>query len=172
MRAAPTNGALTYEEFYNMYYFRVLRYLSAKCVQTKDAEDLASQVFLYCYQNFSNYDPTKASIASWVYMIANSRFKNYCRDRRSYVDVDAISEFISDESNPIDAALMLDDMRDAIADALLKLSEKQRMIVVMRYFKDMSATEIGRKLGMTPINVRVQLSRALDKLEIELKMYK
>lgn len=171
MKLISIRPTLTYEEFYAEYYERILKYLVKKCARIEDAEDLASQVFLYCYQNFDNYDPEKASMASWVYMVANSRFKNYCRDRKLYVDIDEIGEFLPDESSPVDAGMMLDEIRDGIASALLKLPEKQRMIVVLRYFKGMSAVEIGKKLGMPPNNVRTQCSRALDKLEEELREF-
>ena len=160
---------MTYEAFYSAYYGKILKYLTAKCGRQADAEDLTSQVFLYCYQHFSSFDPAKSSIASWVYMIARSRFKNYCRDRRVFADIDEMGEFLPDEGNDLDSAMMLDDLRNSIADALLKLPERQRIIVVLRYFKGMGAPEIGRMLDMSPVNVRVQLSRALDKLEVELE---
>lgn len=169
MSAVQKNAEMTYEDFYAEYHGKILRYLTAKCGRRVDAEDLTSQVFLYCYQNFSRYDPAKSSAASWVYMIANSRFKNYCRDRRVFADIDEVGQFIPDDGNDIDAAIMLDELRDSIACALLRLPERQRMIVVLRYFRNMSAAEIGGMLGMEPGNVRVQLSRALDRLETELE---
>ncbi|MGN1367603.1 MAG: RNA polymerase sigma factor [Aristaeellaceae bacterium] len=169
MRLIRNDSEMTYEAFYSAYYSRILKYLTGKCARPQDAEDLTSQVFLYCYQNFSSYCSSKASMASWVYMIANSRFKNYCRDRKVFSDIDEIAEFLPDEQNSVDSALMLDEMRDQIALALLKLSERQRIIVVLSYFKNMSAAEIGRQLDMSPGNVRVQLSRALKKLEEELE---
>ena len=169
VNAVQENTEMTYETFYSEYHGKILKYLTAKCGRREDAEDLTSQVFLYCYQNFSRYDPAKSSIASWVYMIANSRFKNYCRDRRSFADIDEVGQFLPDEKNLVDAAIMLDEMRDSVARALLRLPERQRMIVVLRYFRNMSAAEIGSRLGMSPVNVRVQLSRALDRLEAELE---
>lgn len=163
---------MSFEEFYSTYYSRVLRYLSGKCAQREAAEDLTSQVFLYCYQNYERYDPKKASMASWVYMVANSRLKNYWRDRKSYVDIEEVQDFIPDDGDSLDAAILLDELRDDIADALEKLPERQRIIVVLRYFKGMSALEIGDMLGMSPVNVRVQLSRALDKMETTLDAYR
>lgn len=169
---AAKPGKMTYEDFYSAYYGSVLRYLSGKCAQKETAEDLASQVFLYCYQNYDRYDPEKASMASWVYMVANSRLKNYWRDRKAYVDLEEVKDFIPDERDTLDSAILLDELRDDMADALEKLPERQRIIVVLRYFKDMSAVDIGKMLNMSPVNVRVQLSRALDKLEKELTEYR
>jgi len=160
---------LTYEEFYAEYYERVLKYLARKCARFVDAEELTSQAFLYCYEKYDSYDPTKCSMGSWVYMIANSRFKNYCRDRKVYVDIDVVGDFIPDDSDPVETGVMLDDLRDDIARALLKLSDLDRMIVVMSYFKNMTAVEIGEILDMKPGTVRQRLARALDKMEQELE---
>ena len=168
MKLIRNDSELTYEEFYAAYHSRILKYLTGKCARPQDAEDLTSQVFLYCYQNFSSYCSSKASIASGVYMIANSRFKNYCRDRKVFSDIDELAEVLPDEQNAVDTALMLDEMREQIALGLLKLPERQRIIVVLSYFKNMSAVEIGKKLDMSPVNVRVNLSRALKKLQAEL----
>ena len=172
MRILQMNEAMTYDEFYKTYYHSVLKYLRGKCANYADAEDLTSQVFIYCYQNFSKYDPQKASITSWVYMIANSRFKNYCRDRKVYADIDEIGQFIPDENNSLEAAIELDEMREEIARALLKLSDVQRMVVVLSYFKNMSAAEIGEMLDMKPGAVRTCLSRALDKMESDLEDFR
>ena len=45
-----------------------------------------------------------------------------------------------------------------------KIELLQQTIVKMRYFEDRSGEEIARQLGITPGNVRVLLSRAIDKL--------
>ena len=63
------------------------------------------------------------------------------------------------------AAEEIKEMRDVLADGLLTLPEKKRQIVILKYFKNKKANEIAQIMGMTPVNVRVQLSRALEKLK-------
>ena len=45
-------------------------------------------VFTACYKNYSNYDPQKASLGTWVYTVANNRLKNYYRDRKELAQLD------------------------------------------------------------------------------------
>ena len=52
-----------------------------------------------------------------------------------------------------------------LADALSTLPEKQRKAVVLRYFQEWDNARIAEELGTTEGNIRVMISRALDRLE-------
>ncbi len=56
-----------------------------------------------------------------------------------------------------------------IRDALDRLSERQRIVVVLRYFVDISDGEIAEVLGVRPATVRSLARRALAALRKELK---
>jgi len=61
---------------------------------------------------------------------------------------------------------MVED-REAIRDAMRRLPPKQRAVVVLRYFEDLSEAETAATLGCSPGNVKSQLSRALAKLRVD-----
>jgi RNA polymerase sigma-70 factor (sigma-E family) len=54
--------------------------------------------------------------------------------------------------------------RAALLTALRQLPPRQRAVVVLRYWEDLTDTQIGGALGCSPGTVRSQLSRALAKL--------
>jgi RNA polymerase sigma-70 factor (sigma-E family) len=54
--------------------------------------------------------------------------------------------------------------RDALVDALADLPERQRAVVVLRYWEDLPADEVARTLGCSVGTVKSQASRALAKL--------
>lgn len=54
--------------------------------------------------------------------------------------------------------------RAALLAALRQLPPRQRAVVVLRYWEDLTDAQIGGTLGCSPATVRSQLSRALDKL--------
>ena len=64
----------------------------------------------------------------------------------------------------LDRGIYLEQLRERILHAISRLPERQQMIVKMRYFENRSGEEIAQRLGITPGNVRVLLSRAIDKL--------
>lgn len=57
--------------------------------------------------------------------------------------------------------------RDALRQALTALPAKQRAVVVLRYFADLSDIEIAQILGCSVATVRSQASRALAKLRVD-----
>ncbi|SEE92154.1 RNA polymerase sigma factor, sigma-70 family [Jiangella alba] len=54
--------------------------------------------------------------------------------------------------------------RSALADALAGLGARQRAVVVLRYYCDLSDEQIADALGCSPRTVRSQASRALARL--------
>ena len=156
---------IQFTDFYNIYHQKVVYYIERKIGNYHDAEDLASEVFAYCYSHFDSYDPAKSSTTTWLYLVVNSRIKNYYRDSKTYVDLEALIGVLPDEMIDMDACIYLQQMKEIIEKALLTLSERQRKIVTMRYFDEKSNAEIAEELGMSHINVRVQLSRALAVLK-------
>jgi RNA polymerase sigma-70 factor (ECF subfamily) len=154
-----------YETFYCENYDRVLYYVKNKINSVEDAEDLVSEVFLYCYSHYDDYDPEKSSITTWLYLIVNSRIKNYYRDHVTYADYEAVAEVVQDEKIDLDAGVYLEQLHNSLMNAIKRLPERQQKVVMMRYFQNYSANEIATRLEISPGNVRVLLSRALDKLE-------
>ena len=155
----------SYEEFFQAYWHRVVRYLHNKCSSYADAEDIASQAFLYCHQNWHQYDARKASQSTWLFMIVRSRWLNYCRSQKKHVDMDMLSNVLFDENDPLHQAIELESMRQQIASALETLPVNQKKAVIFRFFGDKSNEEIAQILDTSPGNVRVMIFRALKKLK-------
>ena len=165
LQLLPKKEKPTFEEFYENNFQRIVQYIRGKLDNLQDAEDLASEVFLYCYNHYDDYDPAKSSLNTWLYMIVNSRIKNHYRDKKTYVDLESLVGVLPDETIDMDASIYLQQLQDSLKRAIDKLPERQRIIVTMRYFEEQSSADIAAELGITPVNVRVQLSRALDMLE-------
>jgi RNA polymerase sigma-70 factor (sigma-E family) len=56
----------------------------------------------------------------------------------------------------------------AVWQALLQLPPRQRMVIALRYYEDLSEKEIADLLGVSTGTVKSQASRALDKLRAAL----
>lgn len=161
----PTKGQPPFQEFYSTYYEKVVFYIRKKIFNAFDAEDLASEIFLYCYSHYDDYDPQKSSLSTWLYLIVNSRIKNHYRDAKPNIDLEALVGVLHDDRVDMDECVYLEQMKWQLERAMGKLTVRQRQIVKMRYFEEKTNAEIADLLGMTRINIRVQLSRALDILE-------
>jgi RNA polymerase sigma factor (sigma-70 family) len=65
---------------------------------------------------------------------------------------------------PADDVLAALELRDAIAQAMLSLPPRQRAVVALRYFDDLTEEQTARVLGCSTGTVKSQASRALAKL--------
>lgn len=161
-----------FELVYQEHYQPLLRYLLKKTGNLQDAEDLTAEVFLYCYQNYDQYNPSRSAVSTWLYLAANSRLKNYYRDRKDHVELSELEERLFTEETDMERAAYLEQLRRVLNDKLVCLPERQQRAVVLRFFYEKSFDEIAETLDTTPGNVRVILSRALDRLEKEFSMIK
>ena len=152
-----------FQEFYETYQGPVVRYLRSKGMSLHDAEDLAQEAFTYSFRKWNDYDPAKASRKTWLYMIVRSRWINYCRDRKVFLDVDDFTGVIPD-GDELEQSVWLGELREALADALEKLPDLQKRAVILHYFGNEADREIADKLGITPGYARVLIHRGLTKL--------
>ena len=160
---------MTFEHYYEEYYRQVFVYAYKKISNLHEAEDLAQDAFVSAYEKFENFDPEKASFQTWIFIIIGNKIKNYYRDKKSYIDIDDPEQYIEpyEESfeNEMLEAEYLTEMRAYLSEALEELNSIQKNIVIASYFKNKTSKEIAADLGMTDVNVRVQLSRAIKKMK-------
>lgn len=167
--AAQLSGS--YEDFYREHYSKALAYIVKKIGHVSDAEDLAGDVFLYCYDHFREYDPQKSSISTWLYLVINSRIKNYYRSRRIVENIDDMAEYLPADAPEIEQSVFLEQLRQKLAEGLAELPERQRTVIIRHYFMGETYDQIARVLGMSAGNARVIGSRALDNLEAKMKSF-
>jgi len=165
LQLLPQKQKPDYDDFYKDNYNRVVNYVKNKINNYEDAEDLASEVFLYCYSHYEEYDSEKSGITTWLYLIVNSRIKNYYRDHISNADIETVQDVMADESIDMDEGIYLEQLHKVLTNAIKMLPETDQKIVMMTYFENKSGEQIARTLGITPGNVRVKLHRALGKLQ-------
>ncbi|MDO4868836.1 MAG: RNA polymerase sigma factor [Bacillota bacterium] len=164
------NKELQFEEFYTTYYNQVVSYICRKVSDRNIAEDLAGDIFLKCYKSFDRFNEAKGSARAWIFTITNNRLKNYYRDRKSEVHIDAMESFdIADDQDvakEIEDAMRLEEIRQFLDREIARLDSVKRQILLMRYYDEMSSNEIAEAMGMSPGNVRVILTRTLKKIKV------
>lgn len=153
------------ENLYCDYYMKVYAYIRRKIGNSEDAEDLTQEVFEYCYKRYDLYDAAKSSLSTWLFLIASSRLKNYYRDKKSTECIDTYENLLPSTENDMDRAVFLEQLKSSLLAALGELPDKQRDVVVCKYFGEMSHGEIAERMGISEGNSRVLLTRALDKMK-------
>ncbi|WP_329468331.1 RNA polymerase sigma factor [Streptomyces sp. NBC_01431] len=69
---------------------------------------------------------------------------------------------------PVDEGLLLAEEHRQVLDALAQLTQRQREVLVLRYWSELSEAQIAQTLGLARGTVKSTASRALDILEKKL----
>jgi len=152
------------------------------CGESRDAEDMVQDTFLNVFRYLDGFR-YETRFKNWLYRIATSacikkrRKSTYAPEREL-----SLEEFLpSDESQipdevpewalmPIDK-LLNRELSDIIRDAILKIPEKYRLVIVLRDLEGFETSETAEILGVTVVNVKVRLHRARLFLREKLKAY-
>ncbi len=160
-----------FEEVYREHYRPVFAYVHKHLSIEADAEDLTASVFTMAWRAWDRYDPEKCPIRAWLYIIASNLLKNHYRDRKEHLSLDneetAAAVQVRDDS--FEEAQKLMALREVLAEAIEILEERERTIIINRYFCDMSNAELAKRLGLSEGNVRVIATRAMKKMRAYLE---
>jgi RNA polymerase sigma-70 factor (ECF subfamily) len=139
-----------------------------------DPEDLVQEVFLQASRDFVHFRGTsEAELTAWLRQILWSRLdklvRHYCGTQRRDL---RLERQLADEpdqglasrhSTPSSQAIRR-EMAGLVADAVSRLPEDYREVLVLHYLEGMSLPEVARRLGRTVDSVRNLWLRALGQL--------
>lgn len=158
------------EEIYQEYYPKVTGLVYKKVGDRDAVEDLVEDIFLKIAQNLDRYDPDKASLSTWIYTIASRMIMDYYRGRRLFLEIPnesgeegSLPEVLVDDK-ALDANLLLEEQLELLAEGLTQLKQKERDIVILYYYKDITLKEAAQVMGMSYANAKVLHKKALNKL--------
>lgn len=153
-------GNIEFECVYAEFKEKVARYIRGKVSNVHDAEDLTSDVFVKVFDGLSGFDENKASLSTWIYTITRNAVTDYFRTAKRFCE---LPEELCSEDN-IDERLLNEETLERLADALERLSERERDIVIMRYYGGKTLKCISEIMNISYGCVKLMHSSALKKL--------
>jgi RNA polymerase sigma-70 factor (ECF subfamily) len=138
------------------------------------AAEVSNRAFYRAYEHLAGFDDTRP-LRPWLVRIAAHAALNELRARRRDADRSIGGEAAAIELEQLvggpDPAEVLPrrERSMAIRAAVDRLPGAQRVVVVLRYFADLSYAEIAETTDQTVNNVGVILLRARERLRRELE---
>ena len=132
-----------FTEIYREYQPRVMGYICARVCPRSDAEDLCSEVFEKVHLKLEGYDPSKASVSTWIYTITRNCVIDHFRRRRPSEELD---ESLSSDFQVDDALLReetLDELADALLDLVIEVASGREVVSEARGFHDLAIFKTG-----------------------------
>lgn len=144
---------------------RLFRSAFLLCGHEADAKDLVQETFLQATRSASQFRG-QSSVYTWLHGILLNLTRHYHRDRKRAVfePVAPESEQLV-ESAPVFSQADVSASASALREALAKLSNVHREVVVLRYFENLKINEIATTLGIAQGTVKSRLHYAIGELQ-------
>jgi RNA polymerase sigma-70 factor (ECF subfamily) len=129
------------------------------------AEELTQDVFLTAWRKAGRFDAARGRLSTWLMAIAHNLAVDRLRrenglTRPQLVFVDEMPEEEGDGLGPIQSVID----RDLARRAMEALSEAERSLLLLAYFRGMTAREIAEADGIPLGTVKTRLRAALIKM--------
>lgn len=152
-RPGELNADGRFEAFFREHHERV-RHYAARRVSPNLVDDVAAQTFIVAWRKFAQV--SEPSLA-WLLRIASYELRNVARLERSRTRPGPAGEIAVSGAEPPDV--------DQLHEALALLSERDREILRLVHWDDLSRTEIAQVLDLSVGAVNVRYHRAKARLE-------
>jgi len=131
------------------------------------AEECTQEVMATLWQKAHLFDPSRASVSTWIYTIARNKKIDALRKQRRPEPED-LPWGPEHDPDPADA-IAFQQESSKLAAALAELPEKQRILIEKAYFGDLSHSEIAEKTGLPLGTIKSRIRLALERLRHAMK---
>ncbi len=134
-----------------------------------DADDIAQNTFIKVYFSLKNFRG-ESSLKTWIYMIALNTAKSFLakhrrREKRELPIKEELT--VSGEGDTVsDEAL---NAKGIVARALKSMPDRQKEVLILKFFHGMKHGEIAQALGITTGAAKANLFHAMQYLKSKIE---
>ncbi len=152
----PREGLLEHRAF--------VRALARDLVLGADADDVAQEALL------AGVESAPRSFNAWRAWLRTTVRNVACNLLRGRTRRERREKAVARRETLPSAATLVErlEIEQRLVEAVLRLPEPERAVVVLRFYEDLAPAEIARRSCLQPDTVRARLRRALERLHAEL----
>ncbi len=153
-----------FAELYEQNFHRVYAYIARRVRDRSESQDLTAHVFQQALANLDKFKWRGAPFSAWLYRIAANAIADQARKR---------SREVGDEPVPVTNQITETDLeaverRTRLYQAVDKLPEDQRRVIMMRFAEEKSIRDIAGELGRSEGAIKQLQFRGLETLRARL----
>lgn len=157
-------------ELVERYEAKLSRYISRLGVHDpEDQLDVLQDIFLKVYKNLNAFNE-KMKFSSWIYRISHNeaiswyRKKNVRPEGHLIADSEELISFLSVKADSVDVEFDKSVNSKEVNEALIKIDEKYREVLILRFFEHKEYEEISDILKIPVGSVGTLLHRGKKQL--------
>ena len=167
-----------YIELVNRYKDKLINFIFNYLGDLESSEDVVQETMIKLYQK-KHYYKEIAKFSTWLYTIAKNLANTELRKRKQR-NTTLLSQFSKDDktyelpSNDPEPGqeIQTDIVNKIIRDAVDQLSEKFKIVIVLRDIQGLSYEDISEIINVPIGTVKSRINRARLQLQVELKHLK
>ena len=170
-RIADEQCRASFASLFEYFAPRVKSYMLQLGADASQAEDLAQEVMVTVWRKAGQYDPSKASVSTWIFRIArNRRIDAHRRSKRPDLEPDEPMLRPPDIEEP-DTLVSRGQMEELVRRQLETLPPEQLELLRAAFYGGLSHSEIAKAfdlpLGTVKSRIRLAFNRLRGQLEDE-----
>jgi RNA polymerase sigma factor (sigma-70 family) len=148
-----------YNECVDLYSDRVFRFILKSIKDENMAQDIIQDTYLKLWEKHENVDFAKSK--SYIFTAAYHTMVDYIRKNKRIIlyDREESSDFMDSLGKSTPAAENI-DLKKVLNEAVNRLPEDQRAVIILRDYEGYSYKEIGDITGLSEAQVKVYIYRA------------
>lgn len=140
---------------------RVFRLASIWLYDEQSAADVTQEVFVRGYKGLRSFR-FRSALFTWLYRVTKNVCNEFNRTRRG----EALVDEPQDASDTPDQKISSLDSARRVRQLVEKLPQRQREVVMLRVFEDLSVRETASAMGCREGTVKALLHKAMNGLRI------
>lgn len=166
-----------YGEVVELYKDKVFQLCYRMLGNRHDAEDIAQEAFIRAYININSFNLNK-KFSSWIYRIATNLCIDRMRKKKPDYFLDAevpgtegltMYSQVASKSPLPETELESMELQETVQAEIIKLPEKYRSVIVLKYMEELSLNEISEILDLPLGTVKTRIHRGREALRQQLK---
>jgi RNA polymerase sigma-70 factor (ECF subfamily) len=167
MTAAARGDAHAFAALVERWAPRLHAFLARSLSSRADAEDLTQETLVRAWRSAGRYAP-QGRFAAWLFRIAGNLARQELRRRRvrgwfqggaAVTDEELLASLPAPRHFDADGPLCDMEARLALARALARLPDRQRLAMLLRYFEGMSVRDVAEVLEVSEHAAESLISR-------------
>jgi RNA polymerase sigma-70 factor, ECF subfamily len=155
-----------YVELVTPYRERLLRKAKSMVKDEDDAEDIVQDALISGYRSITKFR-AESGVYTWLYRIVVNRAKDMLTKRKKNPEkpISEQEQQFMDDREGYEKKLELSEESSYLIDKINLLDENYRQVIELRYFEEMSYSEIADVLGCNQGTVKSRLFKAKEILK-------
>lgn len=155
---------------YERYIDRVYAYIYHRVGNAQDTEDLTARTFYRALDKLHTYEDRGLPFSAWLFRIAHNLVANWHRDRgrRRFLSLDKLWSHSKEGDTP-EEQVEREENHAALWDAIARLPEDRRNLLLYKFGSRLSNLEIGELLQKSESAIKSLYFRTLATLRKELE---